>query len=150
MQPDARNACYINEGSVTLPSGYTDRTVNVFTTGGSESPFALNIARDTPEAGESLSDYVRRQVGLLEKNLRKYRVSQHSVTELGELKIPAEIIEATYMADSRQVWQRQLAIFHGERVLIFTATATAAFTAQQNADWEQWVSSFRPGARDHV
>ena len=134
----------LQEGQIDLPAGFTDRTVNVFSSGKPGAAFALNIARDRAEKDETLADYVTRQTQMLKKHLRNYQISQRQHMQIGEQKTDAEQVDASYLADSRKVWQRQLALFCGENVLIFTATSTAAFTDHQSHQWEQWVHSFRP------
>ncbi|MGI3089813.1 DcrB-related protein, partial [Yersinia pseudotuberculosis] len=59
-----------------------------------------------------------------------------------------EYVEATYMAETRRVWQRQVAIQVGDHMMIFTATNASPFNPQQQATWEQWIHSFAPWARE--
>ncbi|OJH81799.1 hypothetical protein ASJ78_04810 [Serratia marcescens] len=51
--------CLFTEGRITLPDHYQDRTVNVFTLPGVNTP-AFNISRDNLNEGESLPDYIDR------------------------------------------------------------------------------------------
>lgn len=144
MTQDTSSIYLLQEGQINIPDGFTDRTVNVFSCGKPGSAFALNIARDVPEQGETLEEYVTRQTGMLKKHLRGYQVTRRDRLTVGEQKKDAEQVDASYMADGRKVWQRQLALLRGEIVLIFTATSTVAFTAKQDQQWAQWVESFRP------
>ncbi|WP_050120537.1 DcrB-related protein, partial [Yersinia pseudotuberculosis] len=98
------NTYCIQEGTLECPEGFTDRTVNLFMKGKPGAAFALNIARDVPEAHEVLSDYVQRQIGILKDNLKKYEVKKHQQIDVGAQHIPGEYVEATYMAETRRVW----------------------------------------------
>ncbi|CAI1986024.1 Uncharacterized conserved protein [Serratia quinivorans] len=48
--------CTFTEGSVALPEGYSDRTVNVLLAGDDISP-SLNISRDALQPDETLNGY---------------------------------------------------------------------------------------------
>ncbi|MFJ3456041.1 DUF1795 domain-containing protein [Scandinavium goeteborgense] len=142
MQKNNRSYYYIQEGKFEFPDGFTDRSVNLFVKGKPGAAFALNIARDFPKENETLGDYVGRQIGILKDNLKNYEVKVRQQIEIGQNKIPGEYVEATYMAETRRVWQRQVAILLGAQALIFTATNAAAFNKQQHALWEEWIHSF--------
>lgn len=148
MQGNKTDHYAIQEGMLEFPDGFSDRTVNLFTKGKPGAAFALNIARDVAGPNEELSDYVQRQIGILKSNLKKYEVKKHNKIQVGQQQIPGEYVEATYMAETRKVWQRQAAIQVGEHILIFTATHASAFNQQQHTLWEQWLHSFKPWPRE--
>lgn len=136
----------IQEGTLTLPVGFHDRSVNMFVPGVSlPAPFSLTISRDTTLPGEALSDYVERQVGLIASKLRKYQRQSILEVELSASSpIPGRQVDAHYQSDGRPVYQRQSAfVIAPERVLVFTATSQMPFDAQLNQLWLEVLASFR-------
>lgn len=87
------NTYCIQEGTLECPEGFTDRTVNLFMKGKPGAAFALNIARDVPEAHEVLSDYVQRQIGILKDNLKKYEVKKHQQIDVGRNTSPENMLK---------------------------------------------------------
>ncbi len=79
---ESQATCLFTEGKVTLPDQYQDRTVNVFTLSGENAP-AFNISRDTLSAGEVLQDYIDRQLALMDKHLKGWKLSLREATVLG-------------------------------------------------------------------
>jgi len=59
--------------------------------------------------------------------------------------IPGIQIDAYYLNQGRPLYQRQAAfIISPGRALIFSTTAQADFSAQQNQDWDNLLASFTP------
>lgn len=67
--------CRFNDGSVILPEGYQDRTVNVFI---SAQPAAagVNISRDILADGETAAAYIDRQLLLLDQQLTDWKLQE--------------------------------------------------------------------------
>ncbi len=59
--------CIFSEGSVILPEGYKEQTVNILI---SPTGNAVNISRDDKPTDETFDDYVARQKQLLQRALK--------------------------------------------------------------------------------
>lgn len=137
----------LQEGGITLPAGFEDRTVNMFVLGASvPAPLSITISRDTLLPDEALQAYVDRQVKMLTSKLRGYtRMGNKAVSLSTTAPIPGIQIDAYYMNQGRPLYQRQAAfIISPGRALIFSTTAQADFSPQQNQDWDNLLASFTP------
>lgn len=137
----------IQEGSLTLPAGFQDRSVNMFIPGVAlPAPFSLTIARDNTLPGEALLDYIERQVNLIAAKLRKYQRKSTIRVELSKrVPIAGLQVDAHYQNDGRPVYQRQAAfILAAERVLVFSATSQQPFDDSLNQLWASVLASFEP------
>lgn len=132
-----------NEGMVSLPEAYQDRTVNVFPSPGGHAP-SFNISRDTLNADETLTAYIDRQLGLMEKHLKGWKQSDRSAAQLGDNLFQGEIIHASYQRDTKRIWQQQ-AVFttQEQHILVFTMTSAATLTDADNARFKTLLRSFR-------
>ena len=67
---------FFNEGSLTFAQEeFTDRTVNILTLGHPEtSKMNLTISRDELKPNEDLTAYVSRQIGLMEQQIKGYKL----------------------------------------------------------------------------
>ncbi|POA89978.1 DcrB-related protein [Pseudomonas protegens] len=136
----------IQEGKLTLPSGFQDRSVNMFVPGVTlPAPFSLTLSRDITLPGESLAEYVERQVGLIAAKLRKYkRQDLQEVWLSTQSPVPGLQVDAHYQNDGRPVYQRQAGfIVSPQRVLVFSATSQQPFDDQLNQLWTDVLASFQ-------
>ncbi|WDY60288.1 DUF1795 domain-containing protein [Pseudomonas sp. PSKL.D1] len=137
----------LQEGSIALPEGFEDRTVNMFVLGASvPAPLSITISRDTLLPGEALQAYVERQIKMLTSKLRGYtRLGSKAVALCASAPIAGIQNDAYYVNQGRPLYQRQAAfIISPGRALIFSTTAQADFSAQQNQDWDNLLASFTP------
>ncbi|WP_165678466.1 DcrB-related protein [Metapseudomonas otitidis] len=136
----------LHEGQITLPTGFQDRTVNMFIPGSVvPAPFSLTIARDTTLPGEALTDYIERQVGLIAAKLRKYKRHGTSAVQLGtQAPIAGIQIDANYQSDGRTIYQRQAAfLIATDRALVFSGTSQTPFDDAMNQMWADVLASYR-------
>lgn len=140
---ESQATCLFTEGQVTLPDQYQDRTVNVFTLSGENAP-AFNISRDTLSDGEMLQDYIDRQLALMDKHLKGWKLSQREATVLGENVAYGEYIHASYLRDNQRVFQQQ-AVFNtaAEHILVFTMTRVGKITDTNSQCFQALLASFR-------
>jgi len=139
----------LQEGSLSLPDGYIDRSVNMFTFGASvPAPLSITIARDSLGQGEPLSDYVERQLRILASKLPGYtHLGSHAVSLSIDKPIPGIQVDGWYMSQGRPLYQRQAVfLLNAERALIFSASAQDEFSATQNQDWANLLAGFTPAA----
>lgn len=137
----------LQEGSISLPEGFDDRTVNMFVLGASvPAPLSITISRDTLLPDEALQAYVDRQIKMLTSKLRGYtRLDNKAVTLSATAPIPGIQIDAYYMNQGRPLYQRQAAfLISPGRALIFSTTAQADFSPRQSEDWDNLLASFLP------
>ncbi|RAW96682.1 MULTISPECIES: DcrB-related protein [unclassified Photorhabdus] len=78
---DNQARCRFTEGSILLPAGYQEQTVNILIA--PDAP-ALNIARDQLIEGEDLASYLSRQKDLLKNGLRNWQLLAEKPTTLGD------------------------------------------------------------------
>ncbi|CCP03948.1 hypothetical protein BN439_2911 [Erwinia amylovora Ea644] len=142
--------CTFTEGSVTLPEGYSDRTVNLLLARDDAYP-SLNISRDTLQPGETVADYITRQLDTLSASLKGWVLKARAAAQLGEAQQPGESVSASYLRDGQRIWQHQ-AVFAlaGGRVLVFTLAQTRRLSPQDEALLQQVLASYRqPVATGH-
>lgn len=137
----------LQEGSIALPQGFQDRTVNMFVLGASiPAPLSITISRDMLLPAEVLKAYVDRQVKMLASKLRGYTLLGKKAVELSSTApIEGIQIDAYYMTDGRPFYQRQAAfLIEPGRAIIFSTTAQADFSSEQNRNWADLLASFQP------
>lgn len=136
--------CAFSEGSVSLPDGYSDRTVNVLLAGDDFSP-SLNISRDALQPDEALADYIMRQLDELSRGLKGWVLKNREPAVLGQTQLQGECVHASYLRDGKRVWQRQsvFALQEG-RVLVFTLSHTRKLLPQDDVLLQQVLDSYQP------
>ncbi|GJK48271.1 hypothetical protein TUM17560_06480 [Serratia marcescens] len=147
MQKDPRmsalSRCAFSEGSVALPEGYADRTVNVLLAGDDVSP-SINISRDALQPAENLEGYVTRQLDALAQGLKGWAFKSREPATLGDGLTAGEWVRASYLRDGKRIWQNQAVFALAEgRVLVFTLAMARKLTPQDDALLLQVLSSYR-------
>ncbi|NDO83944.1 hypothetical protein CJP72_25405 [Citrobacter sp. NCU1] len=141
--PERSQSSLFNEGLITLPEGYQDRSVNIFTQPAADAP-AFNISRDALNPGENLSTYIDRQLVLMEKHLKGWKQSERRVVVLGDNLLQGENVHASYLRDGKRIWQQQ-AVFNMQdaHILVFTMTSATALTGRDSDLFLSLLGSFR-------
>lgn len=135
--------CAFTEGSVALPEGYVDRTVNVLLAGDDTSP-SINISRDVLQPVESLDDYVSRQLVALGQSLKGWVFKSREPAMLGGDLLAGEWVRASYLRDGKRIWQSQVVFAQADgRVLVFTLAMTRKLMPQDDALLLQVLNSYR-------
>ncbi len=142
-----------NEGNLTFAQEeFTDRTVNILTLGHPEtSKMNLTISRDELKPNEDLIAYVSRQIGLMEKQIKGYKLIRRWQNTLGsEAQVMAgESIEATHKTNNNSLlYQRQSGFTFAEgrfkgRVIVFSITQDKPFSVEFDGYWQNLLSTFR-------
>jgi len=141
----------LQEGSINLPEGFQDRTVNMFILGDSiPAPLNITVSRDNLLPAEDLKAYIARQIKLIAAKLRGYTLLDKKAAHLSASALLAGIqVDAYYLNDGRPVYQRQAAFeIAPGRILVFSTTSQADFSGKQNESWLQLLNSFEPRQRD--
>ena len=135
--------CLFTEGRVTLPDQYQDRTVNVFTLPGENTP-AFNISRDTLSHGEALQHYIDRQLALMAKHLKGWKLTLREAAILGDNVTQGECVHASYLRDNHRVFQQQ-AVFNSadDHILVFTMTRVEKLSDSDSQSFQALLASFR-------
>lgn len=137
----------LQEGRLTLPEGFQDRTVNMFVLGATvPAPLSITVSRDHTLPGEAIDTYLERQLKLIASKLRGYTLLEKKAVVLSSTQpIQGVQVEAYHLVDKRPIHQRQAAfIIAPNRVLVISASSQLDFTAQQNQQWSELLASFEP------
>jgi len=137
----------LQEGSINLPEGFQDRTVNMFILGNSiPAPLNITVSRDNLLPGEDLKAYIERQVKLIAGQLRGYTVLGKTPAQLSSSQPLAGVqVDGYYLKDGRPIYQRQAAFeVSPGRILVFSTTSQADFSGKQNDNWFELLNSFEP------
>lgn len=130
-----------DEGSAPFPSGYEDRTVNTFVPADPQREPNLSIARDRFAPGETLADYVTRQVAMLKKKLPGYKAEPPVAIVLAGASRSGLLVQASYRSGASTVHQRQAALaLNAERALVFTMSSPRPIDAAADALWRGWLA----------
>ncbi len=142
LMSDNLPLCVFTEGRITLPDQYQDRTVNVFTLPGENTP-AFNISRDSMNDDETLSAYIDRQLTLIQKHLKGWKQTERVPVVLGNNLLQGECVHASYLRDGKRVFQQQAVFNTSEnRILVFTMTCTAILTDEDSHQFQALLASF--------
>ncbi|WP_117149774.1 DcrB-related protein [Pseudomonas coronafaciens] len=136
----------LHEGSITLPEGFQDRTVNMFVLGSTlPAPLSITVSRDTLLSTELLKTYVDRQVKMLSSKLRGYTLLNRKAVSLSTVApIEGIQIDAYYMTEGRPYYQRQAAfLIEAERAIVFSTTSQTDFSVEQTQGWDDLLASFQ-------
>lgn len=139
----------MHEGSVCLPIGFEDRSANLFVPHDPQRHPNLSVARDRLAPGETLEEYVDRQLGMLRTRLTSHRLLERSSERLGagDYALLGERLDSHYKNGAQAIRQRQAAFDLGAgRALIFSAATPGALDAPFDLLWRAWLDSFRRAA----
>uniref|UniRef100_UPI0036DB79B3 DcrB-related protein n=1 Tax=Photorhabdus sp. RM322S TaxID=3342825 RepID=UPI0036DB79B3 len=139
---DNQARCQFTEGSILLPAGYQEQTVNILIV--PDAP-ALNISRDQLVEGEDLASYLTRQKGLLKNGLRDWQLLAEQPTTLGDSLRQGTALFSRYRPKKgQQVYQYQAVFLLDEKkALIFTLSSQQAFTEAQRQWLDDCLKSFQ-------
>ncbi|MCA6221481.1 DcrB-related protein, partial [Photorhabdus antumapuensis] len=134
--------CRFTEGSILLPAGYQEQTVNILIA--PDAP-ALNIARDKLVEGEDLPSYLTRQKDLLKNGLRNWQLLEEKPATLGDNRLQGMALLSRYRPKKgQQIYQYQAVFLLNEKkALIFTLSSQQVFTDAQRQGLDDCLKSFQ-------
>lgn len=139
----------LNEGSIALPPGYEDRTTNLFVPADPQTQPNLSIARDRLNDGETLPDYVGRQLRQMKSTLAGFQVLDQTAAVLGhpdQAGLMGIRVDTRFKANGKLVHQRQAAFVPGypdaATALIFTIASPKPLDEVAGSLWHAWLSGF--------
>lgn len=133
----------LDEGELEIPSGWTDKTVNVFTVGNS-LPLALSfvISREPLDPHKDLAVYADEKLDDFSHQLKEFKIIEKRQIELaGAMALDAEF---TWRGQAGLMYQRQTYVGTGNILLVFTATARRELSEEHRATIDAVLTSFRP------
>jgi hypothetical protein len=136
----------INEGTLNIPEGLVDRSVNMLMTSDGRG-MSIVVSRDVLQAGENLEQFIKRQMSDLSRQVTKLQEQGRSETKLGPVNEDGLVgmqIASSFKQHGQVIYQFQAAfvLSDGARVLIFTGTSIAPHTDAEKLTWQQLISSF--------
>lgn len=137
----------LQEGSIILPEGFQDRTVNMFVLGTTiPAPLNVTVSRDNMLPAEDLNTYIDRQIKLIASKLRGYTsLGKKPATLSAQQPLAGIQIDGYYMDGGRPYYQRQAGFeIQPGRILVFSTTSQTDFSAAQTESWLQLLASFQP------
>ncbi len=134
----------INEGQFTHPPEWQDKTINVLTLNHDDTPaFSLVITRDTIPKGMRFSDYALQEAIKAERQLPEFEKIEERSDERIDNQ-PAHYLEYRWTSTEGVLHQIvMMAIYHPQKILIFTASAPNEITDQQKKQVLDMLQSFR-------
>lgn len=134
--------CVFTEGSMTLPAGYREQTVNMLT---SPSGPSLNLSRDRLQPGEDFTAWLDRQRVMLKKGLSGYHALDEQPAALGDNLFHGVTLLYRFQPQQDQTLYQRQAVFPvtASDMLIFTLTCAHALTGQDEALFSACLSSYR-------
>ncbi|QHM73869.1 DcrB-related protein [Mixta intestinalis] len=137
--------CLFTEGSLAIPEGYIDQTVNVFRPmNGAKT--AYSIARDRLPAGVTLADHISNQLAMLEKHMPGNQITERSSVWLGDRVIEGEQIVIEMQREGQHITQHQAIFLLDATLLVFTQTKNGPLAEEDNAQFTALLASFKPAA----
>ncbi|EUD06688.1 DUF1795 domain-containing protein [Providencia alcalifaciens] len=94
-----KQRCLFTEGSISLPEGYKEQTVNILI---SPTGNAVNISRDDKPADETFDDYVVCQKPLLQRSQKDWQLLEEKPSVLGRDGIHGYLISSRYRPNKKQ------------------------------------------------
>ena len=142
----------LNEGRLDLPEGFVDNTTNVLMLHDAEGhTITVTVSRDRLLTGEDLTSYVDRQIGLLKKQIKGYKLLERTDSQIGQAHAPlaAQQLRATLPGQHKApLHQHQVGTvlpsggFAGN-VLVFTVTTTRPLNPAEQTLWDNLLASYR-------
>lgn len=142
MDQHSGTRCSFTEGSITLPDGYREQTVNILVT---ENGPSLNISRDIFRPDENFEAYLARQRDVLQKGLRKYQALDEQPAELGNGLFQGITLLSRYAPQKGQTQYQRQAVFplSASTVLIFTLASATPLTEADETFFSGCLSSYQ-------
>jgi hypothetical protein len=101
----------------------------------------LSIARDRFAGGETLPEYVARQVAVLKKKLPGYKAEPAVAVAVGAEGRPGLRVQASYRSGATTVHQRQAVVaLSAGRALVFTMSSPRPIDPAADALWTAWLA----------
>jgi len=139
-----KHICRFSEGTITLPEGYHERTLNTLADPRSVLP-PITISRDKLGSHNNVEEYIDSQLAILKKQMTDWQQGPHEIAVLGENLTSGVMISYDFnRGDSMRLYQKQ-AIFtlNMEDLLIFSLSKASPLTDEEAQRFTDMLRSFQ-------
>ncbi|MCX0499638.1 DcrB-related protein [Erwinia billingiae] len=136
--------CRFSEGTVSLPSGYCERTLNSLNDAKAIRP-TITISRDNLGIHNSIEDYIDSQFTILKASMKDWIQEPYNIVVLGENITSGILINYSFLSPKGGRSYQQQAIFtlNMEDLLIFSVSKASVLTAEDNQCFIDTLKSFK-------
>lgn len=139
-----KTICRFTEGTITLPEGYCERTLNTLADTRSVLP-PITISRDKLGDHNNPEEYILSQLAILQKQMKDWQQEAHQPVVLGDNLTTGIMISYDFLRpDNLRLYQKQ-AVFtlNMEDILIFSVSKASPITAPDIQLFSDTLKSFR-------
>lgn len=136
--------CRFSEGTVSLPSGYYERTLNSLNDAKAIRP-TITISRDNLGIHNSIEEYIDSQLTILKASLKDWSQEPYKIVILGENITSGILINYSFLGPKGGRPYHQQAIFtlNMEDLLIFSVSKASVLTTEDNQCFTETLKSFK-------
>lgn len=139
-----KTICRFTEGTITLPEGYCERTLNTLADTQSVLP-PITISRDKLGDHNNPEEYILSQLAILQKQMKDWQQEAHQPVVLGDNLTTGIMISYDFLRpDNLRLYQKQaLFTLNMEDILIFSLSKASPITAPDIQLFSDTLKSFR-------
>ncbi|AMG56710.1 DcrB-related protein [Pantoea vagans] len=139
-----KTLCRFTEGTITLPEGYCERTLNTLADTRSVLP-PITISRDKLGDHNNPEEYILSQLAILQKQMKDWQQDAHQPVVLGDNLTTGIMISYDFLRpDNLRLYQKQaLFTLNMEDILIFSLSKASPITAADLQLFSDTLKSFR-------
>lgn len=136
--------CRFTEGTITLPEGYCERTLNTLADTRSVLP-PITISRDKLGDHNNPEEYILSQLAILQKQMKDWQQEAHQPVVLGDNLTTGIMISYDFLRpDNLRLYQKQaLFTLNMEDILIFSLSKASPITSTDMQLFSDTLKSFR-------
>lgn len=139
-----KTICRFTEGTITLPEGYCERTLNKLADTRSVLP-PITISRDKLGDHNNPEEYILSQLAILQKQMKDWQQEAHQPVVLGDNLTTGIMISYDFLRpDNLRLYQKQaLFTLNMEDILIFSLSKASPITSTDIQLFSDTLKSFR-------
>lgn len=139
-----KQICKFSEGMITLPEGYSERTLNTLADKRALLP-PITVSRDVMGNHNSIEEYIESQLTLLKKQVKDWQQAPYELIKLGNDLTTGILISYDFLRpDNIRQYQRQaIFTFNMDDLLIFSISKAAPLSDQDRESFSNTLDSFR-------
>lgn len=139
-----KTICRFTEGTITLPEGYCERTLNTLAGTRSVLP-PITISRDKLGDHNNPEEYILSQLAILQKQMKDWQQEAHQPVVLGDNLTTGIMISYDFLRpDNLRLYQKQaLFTLNMEDILIFSLSKASPITSTDMQLFSDTLKSFR-------
>ncbi|WP_315316034.1 DcrB-related protein [Pantoea vagans] len=139
-----KTICRFTEGTITLPEGYCERTLNTLADTRSVLP-PITISRDKLGDHNNPEEYILSQLAILQKQMKDWQQEAHQPVVLGDNLTTGIMISYDFLRpDNLRLYQKQaLFTLNMEDILIFSLSKASPITSTDIQLFSDTLKSFR-------